>query len=202
MKNKLIIFLILLLFPFLILYFLSQPVEKEREISIQEILIKEDLNNNSELTKEGIIVFTNSRREEKKIDQLKENDLLNKLAKKRIEDMIEKNYFDHLSEKEFKKEAESKGYSFLLLGENIARGNFLNDQSLVEAWMDSPSHRENILDKRYEEIGLAIKNDLIIQIFGKPQTESFFKNELFLANITLQENMANFLGLIKNGRSF
>jgi len=38
------------------------------------------------------------------------------------------------------------GYKFIAIGENLALGNFENDEVLLQGWMNSPGHRENILN--------------------------------------------------------
>ena len=52
----------------------------------------------------------------------------------------------------------------------------MDSQAVVEAWMNSPTHKENILSKNYQEIGLAVVNGtlngsettLVVQLFGAP----------------------------------
>jgi hypothetical protein len=64
------------------------------------------------------------------------------------------------------------------LGENLALGDFNGDQGLVNAWMASPGHRANILNKNYSEIGVAVgradmngrETWLAVQHFGLPQS--------------------------------
>jgi chromosome segregation ATPase len=63
-----------------------------------------------------------------------------------------------------------------VIGENLALGNFLNDQELVQGWMDSPGHRANILHQQYTELGVAVLQGtyqgettwIAVQHFGKP----------------------------------
>ncbi len=69
----------------------------------------------------------------------------------------------------------SSGYQYEFAGENLAK-NFIFSQAVVDAWMASPSHRENILRNDYTEVGYAIVNGvlngeettLVVQMFGKP----------------------------------
>jgi hypothetical protein len=70
------------------------------------------------------------------------------------------------------------GYEYLYAGENLAR-DFGDSKSVVEAWMNSKTHRENILNGRYRDIGLAVANGkygnyettLVVQMFGtKPSS--------------------------------
>ena len=130
------------------------------------------------LTKEGVFEWTNSRRKEGGVPLLVENENLNIAAKAKVQDMFEKQYFAHVSPlgKGAGDLAEKAGYKFISIGENLALGNFENDEQLVQGWMDSPGHRANILNGGYSEIGIAVGKGvfegrqtwLAVQIFGKP----------------------------------
>ncbi len=192
MKNRLFVLLLIFIFlPLFALLYLAQDKAEEKKITIKEVLIQDFLLSDQEieLTKEGIIEQANFYRKENGFSLLIENDLLNQLAQKRAKDMLENNYFDHVLEEEFGELAQEIGYNFLLLGENIAKGNFLSNENLVNSWMNSDSHRENILNEKYEEIGIVIKEDLIIQVFGLKKSNSFFKNEFLLASVFFQNNL-------------
>jgi uncharacterized protein YkwD len=122
--------------------------------------------------------------ERKNIDQnlvnLKYNNTLAKIAAVRIQDMFALQYFEHNSPTgdNASKEAAKNGYEYITIGENIALGNFDGAQGLVTAWMNSPGHRANILNKNYTEIGVAAASGMYkgqtvwiaAQIFGKPIT--------------------------------
>jgi hypothetical protein len=112
----------------------------------------------SYLTAEGIIAWTNAERAKEGLSLLKESSLLNEMAQAKVADMFLKQYFAHESPLgiEVGGLAEDFGYSYILIGENLALGNFKDDQVLVQGWMDSPGHRENILNKRYSEIGIGV----------------------------------------------
>jgi uncharacterized protein YkwD len=67
------------------------------------------------------------------------------------------------------------GYQPLLCGENIASG-YSSAREVVRAWMASPSHRANILERRFRDIGLAYTEApgtesgvLWVQEFGEPR---------------------------------
>lgn len=154
---------------------------KEKEISTppplkaeKEAIIK------SFLTRKGVIEITNSERLKNGKKALKENKKLNAAAEKKAQDILEKQYFDHIS-------PEGKGpdyfvslvgYEYLAIGENLALGNFTDDRDLVSAWMASPGHRENILNSKFQEIGVAVIRGnyegksmwVAVQEFGVPLT--------------------------------
>jgi uncharacterized protein YkwD len=130
------------------------------------------------LTKEGVIARTNAERAKLGLPALKESINLDASAEAKVLDMFKNQYFAHQSPGGLGVGdlAENAGYDFLIIGENLALGNFENDQALVQAWMDSPGHRANILNANYQEIGVAVQKGifegrttwLAVQHFGKP----------------------------------
>ncbi len=129
-------------------------------------------------TRGGTIQWTNTERINNGLQPLAENQRLDSIALSRLEDMFKNRYFAHVSPTGLKAEivAQTIGYDYLALGENLALGNFDGDKNLVQAWMDSPGHRANILNAHYTEIGVAVKPGTFegrqtwigVQIFGKP----------------------------------
>jgi len=157
------------------------PVSKvKKEIITPKPLVKVEKEKVFEgvLTKEGIIAQTNAQREKFNLSPLKENEILNFTANLKLEDMFEKQYFSHYSPTgEGLEDLMKKGnYEYIIVGENLAMGNFESDEALVKSWMESPEHRENILNPRYQEIGVAVKQGIFegkrvwmaVQHFGKP----------------------------------
>jgi uncharacterized protein YkwD len=130
------------------------------------------------LTQEGVLVWTNAaRRNNGGLKALTLNDQLNAAAEAKVRDMFSKQYFEHISPSGVGPGdlATRAGYVFISEGENLALGNFTDDQALVQAWMNSPGHRANILGK-YDEIGIAVGQGtyegattwLAVQEFGRP----------------------------------
>lgn len=103
---------------------------------------------------------------------------LDAAASEKLDDMIEKNYFAHVSPVGTGVDGWVKGagYRYILIGENLAMGNFTDEEDLVSAWMASPGHRANILNPKFTEIGIAAKKGTVegtttliaVQIFGMP----------------------------------
>ena len=124
--------------------------------------------------------WTNVNRGENGLASLSENTRLTYAAVEKINDMFEGQYFAHVSPADLgvMHWVDRAGYEYLVVGENLALGNFENDEALVQAWMDSPGHRENILG-RYTEIGVAVNKGifegrqtwLAVQIFGRPVSD-------------------------------
>jgi hypothetical protein len=109
------------------------------------------------LTEAGMIKWTNIERNKNNKDSLLENKRLNQAAAKKAQDMFNGQYFEHISPKGIGPSElnESVGYKYLVVGENLALGGFKDDQALIEAWMNSPGHRENMLNASFQEIGVA-----------------------------------------------
>lgn len=137
-----------------------------------------DALNGSELTSSGIVSWTNTQREAQGLVPLHENAALRKAAEAKVDDMFAQQYFEHESP-DGKSPADvirAAGYSYIVVGENLALGNFKDDETLVQAWMDSPGHRANILHDNFQEIGAAAKKGmfegkevwLAVQEFGTP----------------------------------
>jgi len=133
----------------------------------------------SERLKKEIILLTNVERERFGGNLLYENKALNLAAQMKLEDMFKKNYWDHTGpngEAAWDFIVES-GYQYELAGENLARG-FSDSREVMGAWMKSPTHKENIINHRFQEIGLAVGSGrlngmtttVIVQIFGRPKT--------------------------------
>ncbi len=124
-----------------------------------------------------IITDTNNERIKAGEQALNPNDKLSEAAKEKAYDMFAKDYWAH-----FGPDGEkpwdfitNAGYVYSAAGENLAR-DFDDSQAVVTAWMNSPSHKENLLNKNYQDIGVAVVNGtllghqttLVVQMFGKP----------------------------------
>lgn len=130
------------------------------------------------LTKEGTFTETNKQRALNDVPALTRNTTLDAAAASKLQDMFDKQYFEHIS-------PSGRGpadvvndvrYEYLVVGENLALGNFETDATLLEAWMNSPGHRANIVSPKFRELGIAVgegmfegkKTWLAVQTFGTP----------------------------------
>jgi hypothetical protein len=130
------------------------------------------------LTAEGILRETNRHRAEANLPPLTLNAKLSSAAQAKVSDMFRQQYFEHVGPdgRGPSDWVEDAGYAYLAVGENLALGNFDNDAALVQAWMNSPGHRANILNTSFKEIGLAAtagtfegsRTWLAVQEFGTP----------------------------------
>lgn len=129
----------------------------------------------SSITQQKIIELTNAQRIKSGLGPVVENEALDKAAKLKGQNMIEENYWAHFapSGKSPWDFILGAGYKFTYAGENLAK-NFQTDEDVVNAWMNSPSHRDNLLNTHYKDVGIAVvegtlngvSTTLVIQEFG------------------------------------
>ena len=129
----------------------------------------------STINQANIISLTNQERKLAGLEELKNNPQLASAALAKANDMFAKQYWDHFGPNgetpwQFIRGA---GYNYVYAGENLGKG-FRTAEGLVEAWMASPTHRENILSANYRDIGIAVvegellgkQTILVVQMFG------------------------------------
>lgn len=110
-------------------------------------------------TTSAIVNATNNERIRRGLRPLDIDPGLTTMAEKKVDDMVRYDYFEHVSPAGvgLNDLAQSVDYQYILIGENLAYGNFTDPQSIVDAWMDSPGHRANILHEKYTHIGVSIR---------------------------------------------
>ena len=133
----------------------------------------------SQIDPSRVIELTNNERLNAGLTIVKQNQELSQAAQAKAADMFAHNYWTHLSPTGTEPWSfiTSSGYKYQHAGENLAR-DFGNPSDIVKAWMASPTHRQNLLDSRYKDIGIAVmdgylngvETTLVVQIFGTPQT--------------------------------
>jgi hypothetical protein len=156
----------------------KQIANPEEKVVLPAPLVAPDEANVSALTVSGVIFWTNFQRITNGIGALKENTTLDKIASRKLQDMFSRQYFAHVSPSgdSVSDVADLFGYEYLMIGENLALGNFKSDMDLVSAWMESPGHRENILNRNYSDIGIAVGEGefegrtvwISVQVFALP----------------------------------
>ncbi len=128
-----------------------------------------------------VIRLTNEQRVSNGLSPLTENKTLDAAALAKGNDMLAKGYWSH-----FAPDGTSPwnffvnfGYKYKYAGENLAR-DFSSPQGAVSAWMNSPSHKDNILNPHYKEIGIGVvegmlsgaDTTIIVQFFGTSSTSA------------------------------
>jgi uncharacterized protein YkwD len=143
----------------------------------------------SNISADAVVTLTNQKRSSLGRNTLNTSSELARAAADKAAHMFANDYWAHIApdgtEPWFF--ISKTGYRYLMAGENLAR-DFDNSQDVVEAWMNSPSHRDNLLNPKYQDIGVAVKNGvlgdtettLVVQMFAarlpsgnpapKPQT--------------------------------
>lgn len=156
----------------------------------------------STITPENIMALTNAERVNLGLSTLSYNAQLSSAALAKANDMFEKQYWDHFGPNgetpwQFIRGA---GYSYIYAGENLAKG-FKTSESVVEAWMASPTHKANIVNSNYRDIGVAVvegilqgkQTILVVQMFGTlpGQVESATITNSQIPTVTKTETVTN-----------
>jgi hypothetical protein len=128
------------------------------------------------ITSSELIEMTNQARAEQGLEPLTVSSKLNEAAEKKAMDMINQNYFSHTSPDGLSPWywVSNAGYKYSTAGENLAK-DFSESEYVHRAWMNSPSHKANILNKNYQDIGVAVlrgningkETTVAVQFFGK-----------------------------------
>lgn len=189
----------------------KKEVQLPRKVDIPgALLVVDNLlsgGNNTQLSKDNVILLTNKERiKNGNLPALVENQKLDLSAEKKLQDMFAKQYFEHISPSGIGVADLSSqvGYEYILIGENLAMGNFKDDASLVNAWMGSVGHRANILNAHYTDIGVAVGKGVFegkdiwmaVQHFGAPRSLCPSVDQVLLGMINL--NQSNIQGMEDN----
>ena len=107
-------------------------------------------------TQNDVVLATNKARATKGLPALTINAELTKAAELKAADMVANGYFAHFSPTGVTPWHwfDLAGYNYLNAGENLASG-FNTTSSLMKGWMNSPTHKANIMGAQYTEIGVA-----------------------------------------------
>ena len=137
----------------------------------------------TEISSQKLLETTNNQRNSNGKSNLSINDKLTAAAQSKANDMAKRNYWSHTTPDGkapwvFVTDA---GYTYQKAGENLAYG-FDNSSDTVAGWMNSKSHRENLLDDAYKEVGFGYANvanfnksgpeTVVVAMYGEPQTGS------------------------------
>ena len=122
----------------------------------------------SNITVTSLLNQTNVYRQENKVGPLNLNDKLNKAAYLKAQDMFAKQYWAHNSPDGVQpwKWFGDVGYNYDEAGENLAK-NFSTTNGVMTAWIQSPTHKANIIKSSYKDVGFAVVSGLMDQ---KPAT--------------------------------
>lgn len=127
---------------------------------------------------EEVLQLVNQVRSKKGLQSLELNALLNKAAFAHAKDMADNNYFDHDSKAKkkngrfvkvatpFERMERFTQNKVTAYSENIAAGQRTAEE-VVKVWMNSPTHRRNILSKevKYMGVGVAQNKDSTYNVY-------------------------------------
>ncbi len=137
--------------------------------------IKDVLGFATDINSQKLFELTNQQRKLNNLLPLSHSEVLAKAAYLKAQDMFQQDYWAHYSPSgespwEF---ILASGYKYNFAGENLAK-NFLFSKDVVSAWMQSSTHRDNIVRREFSDVGFAVVNGilngeettLVVQMFG------------------------------------
>jgi uncharacterized protein YkwD len=139
------------------------------------------LGSHSDLSSNSLLMATNADREDSDITDLALNVQLSQAAQSKAMDMVAGNYWSHNTPYGATPWSfiEKAGYSYSNAGENLAYG-FADAPTVMNAWMHSPEHRKNLLDRGYTEVGFGVASSpnyvghgaqtVVVAMYGHPAT--------------------------------
>jgi len=128
----------------------------------------------ADITKSALENFVNQTRQSMGLQPLSENAKLNQAAQLKAQNMVQDQYFNHTSPSGVSPWFwfSQAGYKYKYAGENLAIG-FYDSQEVYNAWLNSPSHKANIVNPNYTDVGTAVLNGfgqnntiVVVQEFG------------------------------------
>lgn len=131
----------------------------------------------SSITASDVVERTNAERQKVGLAPLKVNSALTQAAQAKATHMFAHQYWAHSAPDGTQPWAffKTAQYNYSVAGENLAR-DFMNAPEMMDAWMSSPTHKANIVNQKYQEIGIGVLNGelngvettLVVQFFGTP----------------------------------
>lgn len=116
----------------------------------------------NDISVESVLKELNGARNAYGLNFLIKNDQLSAAAQAKLDDMLTNNYFQHTSPSGVEPWhwLDEKGYVYVVAGENLAM-DFRTAEAQQKAWMESPTHRKNILNANFQEVGVAVGQGMI-----------------------------------------
>lgn len=133
-----------------------------------------------DVTTEDLHNLANQEREKAGLVSLNLNANLSEAAKAKAEHMMANNYWDHYAPDGTTPWSfiVASGYEYKVAGENLAKG-FSYSSDVVNGWMNSPTHKANVLHGSYTDVGYAVLNGtilgeettLVVAMYGVPKSD-------------------------------
>ncbi len=130
----------------------------------------------AEIAINAIVTATNAERSALGVAPVRIDDRLNQAATDKAKDMFAQQYFSHISPTGRRGWAwmQSAGYDYTEAGENLAI-DFVDPQMIVNAWMESSGHRQNMISPKFTAVGVTVANGvfagkattIVVMLFGR-----------------------------------
>lgn len=137
----------------------QNPVTPNQEASTQKSGTTANDIGQVSSTVQQVVDLTNQERAKEGLKALQIDVKLTQSAQEKSQDMKNKNYFSHTSPTYGSPFDQMKalGITYNSAGENIAMGQ-PSAEDVVDAWMKSPGHRENIMNPSFTHIGVGLSD--------------------------------------------
>ena len=154
----------------------------------------------SSISPETIIELSNQERISNGLSPLTANQYLSQAAYNKAFAIFENQRFEHnFDDRRFSAWVREVNYKYKYVGENLAI-DFVSSEGVVNAWILSPTHYDNIINEIFTEIGVAVIEDsfnnetsiVVVQIFGTPLKNNFSLNSISKPQNTIS-NQSNYL---------
>lgn len=118
----------------------------------------------------GMVQEINRVRVDAKLSSVRENQALTLSATAKACDMRDRGYWAHTAPdgKTGWNFIINSGYSYRYAGENLAK-NYKTDREVVDAWMNSSTHKDILLKGVYRDVGIGKCGIYIVAHFATPQ---------------------------------
>lgn len=152
----------------------------------------------STISEENIINITNNERQKNGLNDVTANQYLSMAAHNKALAIFKVQEFSHeISDKKFSAWIKETNYDYTFVGENLAI-DFVTSEGAMSAWLKSETHKKNILNERFKEIGVAVVSGtfdgkistLVVQIFATPSKSLVLNNTIPSADISSSKNIA------------
>jgi hypothetical protein len=126
----------------------------------------------TDIANNTLLTASNQKRAAAGVGALAYNGKLTSAAQEKANDMANRNYWSHNTPEGTPpwKFISDAGYSYSVAGENLAYGFRItntnpstNELGVIDGWMASPSHKENMLNSKFTEVGFGIANAPVFQ---------------------------------------
>lgn len=133
----------------------------------------------TEMSRSGLLSGTNSQRSSASVGAVTLNSKLNAAAQAKAQDMVDRDYWSHNTPEGNPPWVfiDAQGYAYQKAGENLAYG-FSTSSATIQGWMNSASHKANMLDGTFTEVGFGFANSedfvdsgnqtVVVAMYAKP----------------------------------